>query len=184
MRFFKKLARYNVCLLQEQLALHPELWDEHRFRTELGPDAPFSRTSDIWLRWRALAELTEPKHYNEPHFAVFWPAWHTLPALHPIVFDLMHRVHATHLGAILITRVPAGERVKPHSDKGGWNAEMMDTKVYVPIQTNDRCETYCEDERIVMQEGDAWRFDNLVTHGLDNHGAEDRISAVITMRTK
>lgn len=166
------------------LAATPELWDAHPFRTQGGPDSPFDRTSDIWVRWRAPEELTEPRSFGEPHFATWYPAWRALPSLHQIVFHLMHKVRATHLGGILITRIPAGEQVKPHSDAGGWHAEFYDTKFYLPLQTNELCVNWCEDERVVMRVGEAWRFENRVMHGLINDGEIDRISAIICMKTE
>lgn len=184
MQYFQKIAEgIGVAPVMAQLNEHLELWDQHPFRTRLGPDGPFDRTSDIWIRWRPLNDLKEPKDFNAPHFAVFYPAWENLPALHGVVFAIMAAVRATHLGAILITRVPPGVSIKPHNDRGGWNAETMDTKVYLTIKTNPYVETYCEDERIVMREGDVWAFNNLVTHGLDNRGETERVSAIITMRT-
>ena len=40
---------------------------------------------------------------------MFYPAWHALPHLRPIVFGLMARLEAVQLGGVLITRVPAGK---------------------------------------------------------------------------
>ena len=165
-----------------QLQEHPELWDQYQARTTR-PGSAHKETSDIWLRFRDPRELVDDISFCEPHFAVFYPAWENLPALHGVVFAIMAAVRATHLGAILITRVPPGVSIKPHNDRGGWNAETMDTKVYLTIKTNPYVETYCEDERIVMREGDVWAFNNLVTHGLDNRGETERVSAIITMRT-
>lgn len=163
---------------------HPELWDANPFRTQGGPGSPFHGTSDIWVRWRRLDECTSRKAFIEPHFPVFYPAWYDLPDVWPIVFDLMANAQATALGGILITRVPAGGEIKAHTDAGGWHAEFYRYKVYVPLQTNDRCVNWCEDEEVVMGVGEAWRFNNLVQHGLRNEGPTDRISLIVCMRTE
>jgi hypothetical protein len=181
MKYFQKIARYNVEALDEQLAAQPELWDRDTERTS---HPVFAGTSDIWVRWRARDELTAPEHWGEPHWPVFWPAWHALPALAPIVYDLMHREHATHLGGILITRIPAGGRIKPHSDAGGWHAEKYNRKIYVPLRTNDRVVNYCGDERVVMARGQAWFFDNLVTHRVENDGPTERQTLIVCMQTE
>jgi hypothetical protein len=186
MRHFALLGRFRgeAAMVLAELEDHPELWDEHPFRTLGGPESPFDQTSDIWVRWRPLWQLTKPEHFREPHFAEWYPAWHALPSLHDVVFNLMWMVRATHLGGILITRIPAGEQVKPHTDAGGWHAEFYDTKVYLPLQTNERCLNWCEDEQVIMLPGEAWRFENRVMHGLINDGETDRISAIVCMKTE
>lgn len=180
MKWFKKHARYNVASLAEQLDAQPELWDERPQRLMKG--GPFEGTSDIWVRWRAEHELTSPQAYLEPHFAVWYPAWRKLPALQPIVYDLMARTKAVHLGGILLTRIPAGGEIKAHHDRGGWHAEFYNTKVYVVIRNNDKCVNFCGGEQVIMSVGDAWQFDNQVLHGLYNQGPTERVSAIICMR--
>lgn len=178
MRYFQKIARYNVENLAEQLDAQPELWDQHSARVK---HDTFAGTSDIWVRWRPFEELTDPSKYLEPHFPVFYPAWYRLPALELIVFDLMAREKATHLGGILITRIPAGGLIKPHRDSG-WHPEFYRRKVYVPIQTNDRVVNHCEDERVTMRRGEAWFFNNLVTHMVENNGDTERRTLIVCMR--
>lgn len=179
MKYFRKVARYNLWPLEEQIDANPDLWDVHRQRI----DTPnFYGTSDIWVRYRAIEELTEPRRFLEPHFATFYPAWHKLTALHPIVYDLMSRLKAVHLGGILITRVPPGGKIKPHSDAGSWHAEFFATKIYIPVKTNDRCVNRCEDESVVMRRGDAWFFNNLVIHSVENDGDTERVTAIVCLR--
>jgi len=181
MKYFEKIARYNVWPLEEQLDAHPELWNTHGQRTV---HDTFYGTSDIWVRFRDPSELKEPKHFGEPHFPVWYPAWEKLPALQPIVFDLMARVKATHLGGILITRIPPHGGIKPHHDRGGWHAEHYRRKVYVPIKTTDQVSNHCEDETVIMRRGDAWWFENLVTHSVVNSGDTERVTLIVCMRTE
>jgi hypothetical protein len=179
---FKYHGRYDVRGLSYQLATQPELWNERPQR--LYQSGPFNATDDIWVRWRPENELIGPQSYLEPHFATWYPAWHRLPALQPMVFDLMARLSATHLGGILVTRVPAGREVKPHDDRGSWHAEFYTTKVYVVIENNEHCVNRCGGEEVVMAPGEAWEFDNLVTHSVVNNGQSDRVSAIICMKTE
>jgi hypothetical protein len=169
-----------VSALRSQILAQPELWDAHPGRTNEG--SPHYGVPDIWVRYRAIEELTEPAHFGEPHFASFYPAWRALPALHPIVYGLMAREKAVYLGGILITKIPPGGEVKPHHDRGGWHAEFMNTKIYVGIQGNQQCTNYCEDESLVIRPGEAWTFNNLLTHSVVNHGDCDRITAIVCMR--
>ena len=88
------------------------------------------------------------------------------------------------LGGILLTKIPPGCQVKPHHDRGRWHAEFYNRKIYIPLKTNDRCVNHCEDESVVMGGGQAWWFDNLVTHSVVNDGDDERITAIICLRTE
>lgn len=179
MKHFNKLADYDVAPVMAQLDARPDLWDARRDRTKAHT---FRQTSDIWVRYRPLAELTEPKKFAEPHFATWYPAWHALPALRPIVFSLMAKTEAVYLGGILITRIPAGGSIEPHHDRGSWHAEYLNTKVYVPLRANERCINRCLDEQIVISPGEAVSFNNLVTHSVHNNGDTERVTLIVCLR--
>lgn len=184
MKHFHKIAEgIDFSGVQDQLAAHPELWNTNTDRlTRAG--SPFVGTSDIWLRYRRLDELTSLDRYREPHFAAFYPAWKLLPTLHHIVFGLMSQVKAVYLGGVLITRIPAGGCVAPHHDRGSWHAEFCNTKVYAVIQANDQCVNYCGDEQIVIKAGEAVTFDNLLTHSVENRGFTDRVTLICCFRVE
>ena len=182
MPHFSRIADgIDVRSILGQLEAHPELWDQHTAR-KIAPGTPHSQMSDIWVRWRALEELREPKDYAEPHFGVWYPAWHALPALQPLIYGLMAQVRCVHLGGILITRIPPGGGIDPHHDRGGWHAEYHNCKVYVPLKSNARCVNVCEGEEIVMRVGECWSFNNLLVHSVENGGSEERITVIVSMR--
>ncbi len=183
MRNFCQIAA-NVDVLPLVLDLYrqPELWDQNNVRT--AGDGPFKGTNDIWARFRDPAELVSRESFAEPFTPVFYPAWNALPHLRPIVFGLMARCEAVQLGAVLITRVPAGQQVAPHHDRGRWHAEFFGLKVYIPLATNSRVISTCEDESVVMEIGSAWSFPNTVMHSTVNNGETDRITAIICMRVE
>lgn len=163
-----------------ELDAQPGLWDVQQARTRYA-GSPHRETSDIWLRFRDPAKPLSPSAVIEPHFAVFYPAWYALPALHDIVFDLMARQRAVYLGGILITRLGAGKVVHAHHDRGSWHAEYLNRKVYVILRAN-RCVNWCDDERVTMLPGEAWCFENLKLHGVANLGETERIALIVTMR--
>ena len=170
----------GVDALAAELDRQPDLWNERPARTQL---AAFRGTDDIWLRWRNEAELTSPEAYLEPHYPVFYPPWYKLKAAHSIVKALVERFRPGFVGGILITRIPAGESVKPHKD-GGWHAHYCNAKFYVPLRANDRCVNHAEGgQRVVMREREVWAFDNTVTHWVENDGEEERISLIVCMKT-
>jgi aspartyl/asparaginyl beta-hydroxylase len=181
--YARKIAQgIDVIPALSQIAAAAEFWGQFPVRTE--GRSPHRESRDIWLRFRAWDELTDRRNYGEPHFAVWYPAWHALPALHPIVFDIARQVEAEYIGGILLTSIPAGARIYPHHDRGSWHAEWLNTKVYVILSANDACINRYESEEYRMRTGEAWQFDNQVVHSVENNGETDRISLIITMRTE
>jgi hypothetical protein len=183
-RYFHQIAQgIDVRPVLEQLDAQPELWDQLPFR-RTAPGTPHSQMTDIWLRFRPAAELIHPWNYAEPFHSVFYPAWRALPALHPITFALMSVVRAVELGGILITRIPPGGIIEPHDDRGRWHAEFHNCKLYVPLRSNEQCINICEDEQLVMRPGEAWMFNNLLVHSVENRGDSERITLIISMRVE
>jgi len=99
-----------------------------------------------------------------------------------VVYSLMAMTQAVHLGNVLLTRIPPGGQIEPHIDTG-WAPEWFTSKFYVVLQS-DRCVNVCGDESVQMRAGEVWRFENRVTHSVDNRGDVDRISLIITMRSE
>lgn len=163
-----------------QIDAHPDLWGVDPERTDFA-GSPHYESKDIWLRFRPRRELNGPESFGEPHWAEFYPAWHALPALHPIVFHIMWRMHATYLGGILLTRMPPGSAILPHVDRG-WHPEWNNCKVYAILRANEDCINFCADERVIMRPGDLWAFENRVLHGVRNGGDTERVALIVTMR--
>lgn len=180
---FRIMDGVDVARLNLEVDANPDLWDSDTIRTA-DDNGPFSGTSDLWLRYRAKEELTSPEKYKEPHFAVWYPAVDKFPSVKPIVRELMTRTGATHLGGVMLTRIPAGKAIKPHDDRGSWHAEFMNCKVYLPVKTNVRCYNWVEDDEVVMRVGEAWYFNNLVTHSVENMGNSERVTLIVCMRVE
>lgn len=181
-RFFRICENLNVEDLVNQLEDHPELWGVHKFRTDRA-DSPFHYAPDIWVRYRDFSELKEPKNYLEPHFGEFYPAWDVLTELRPIVFAMMYLTEAVHLGGILITRIPVGSKVGAHHDGGSWHAEYTDCKAFITLKGGKGCTFRCAEDEQEFKVGDAWTFNNLLTHSVENNGEEDQITLIVSMRS-
>lgn len=164
-----------------QLDANPSLWGRNPERIAV-EGSPHAQSQDIWVRFRDPSVLHEPADYGAPHWAVWYPAWHVLTALHPVVFALASDVRATYIGGILITRIPAGAAILPHIDRG-WHPDTMDTKAYLVLRANEDCINRCGDEAVIMRPGEAWVFRNDITHSVENHGETERIAVIVTMRT-
>ena len=182
-RLLGKLFRQSECdAVLSQIEAHPELWDQNNERTTL-PNSPHAQSSDIWLRFRARAELDTPAKFGEPHFAEFYPAWRELPAVQHMPFKIMTALGAVYLGGILLTRLPPGAEILPHVDTG-WHPEFLNAKAYVILKANERCLNHCGDETVIMLPGEAWLFNNRVMHSVQNRGQTERIALIITMRVE
>ena len=179
---FMKIA-FGVDTMPILLELHrtPALWDLHTNRQSY-PNTPHGDTKTIIVRFRPEAEIKGKHSYNEEHRNVFWPAWRSLPSLRPLVFNLMTRVAAVELGTVLITRLPPGGAILPHSDRGSWAAEYYQTKCHLVLAGS--AISRCVDDAVTMTQGDCFTFDNLLIHSVENHGDCDRICLIVAMRTE
>lgn len=186
MRHFRKVcSRIDVATLREQLAYHPELWDQFSSRKQ-SAGTPHSRMSDIWIRYRDHADLERlgREGFNSIHVPVWYPAWHALSALRPIVFDLMAKVEGEMMGGILLTRIPAGEGIEPHVDTG-WHVETY-KKFYVSVESAPGARFCCNHdgvhECIEPVPGECWEFDNRKSHWVINKSGQDRVTLIICIR--
>lgn len=181
MKYFQQIANsIDVIPLALALQRNSDLWGQNTER-KTAEQSPHTQMDDIWIRWRVKEELTSKEKYNEPHFAEWYPAYYKLPQLRAIIYGLMARVEAVHLGGVLLTKIPPGGEIAPHAD-AGWHPEFYNTKVYVPVQTNPGVLNIVRNETVVMRGGDAWVFNNTVTHSVKNHGQDDRITLIVCMR--
>ena len=138
--------------------------------------------TDIWVRFRAPDQVTSLRSHQEEYRCVNWPAWFSLPALRPLIFAMMQRVQAVELGSILITRLPEGGEIKPHSDKGSWPAEFYNMKLHLIV--SGQASVNCNEETAIFKGGDLFTFDNLQVHSVQNHWPEDRVALIVSMRVE
>lgn len=169
--------QFDIAPLANQLAGHPEIWNQYRWRTE-HPRSPHREVDDIWVRYNAIENLGP--HFNEPHEAVWYPVVQKIPSVKALVFDVLHAVGGEHLGGVLITRIPVGKQVYPHVDQG-WHAVSHD-KYAVQICGNSE-QSFCfEDESLSALPGELYRFNNQAPHWVLNPSDQDRITLIICVR--
>ena len=174
------LIAHNIDTLPLQLELtrNEALWDSNPQRRTY-PGSPHAAMTDITARYMPEDQVGLDSRGRE-HRNVFWPAWYALPALRPLVFGLMARVQAVELGSIIITRLPPGEMIQPHSDAGSWAPEFYSSKAHVTVA--GRARVRCDEETCEFETGTCWTFNNLLTHSVENIGDVDRVSVIISMR--
>lgn len=171
----------DTALLNQQIAENPQLWNQNTER-KIGENSPHAEMSDIWVRFRPKSELTSIESYAEAHIPAWYESREVLIEVERISLDLMAYFRAVQLGGVLITKIPPGGSIKPHDDKGRWHPEFFNTKIYIPLQSNELCLNFCEEDTVNMMPGEVWEFDNLKTHSVVNNGETDRITLIISMR--
>jgi hypothetical protein len=183
--FIKIVDGINVEPICFSLLQHPELWDE-RIKRKDDEKSPHRSMSDIWVRYNDDTYAKDSGDYskfNDLHYPIWYPAINHLPMIRPLCIGLMGKMGATHLGGVLITKIPPGGSIEPHIDSN-WHAKFYNCKLYIPLQTNNKCYNRCEDEIVVMETGQCWYFNNTVDHEIRNNGYDDRITLIICMRVE
>lgn len=154
-----------------------DLFGEHSDR---GFDSPHYEMVDIWIRYNDIrlygSDLTG---FNDEHKAVWYPAYYKLPEIKPIISDIFSAVDGGELGGVLITKLPPWGKVHPHVD-GGWHADYYD-KYYVPIEDHGSIFGF-EDGDIMAKEGEVYKFDNSISHWVNNDTNEDRIALIVCIK--
>lgn len=158
-------------------ALHKNehLWNEVRDRTE-SPSSPHHEIDDIWARYAKYEE----SQATGPHESVWYPSADILP-VRDLAHFLMQYVRGERLGGVLLTRIKAGARCKPHSDSG-WHADYYQ-KFAIQVQSSPG-QFFCfEGQRLEPMPGDIYWFDNSYTHWVENDTAHDRVTLIVCIKT-
>lgn len=164
----------NVSGIYWKLLEHPEFWNEHTTRTE-SPDSPHHGLDDIWARFGEAERAAD----GEAHDSKWYPSADAL-GIKQICYDIMHSVQGDELGGVLITRIPAGKRCKPHTDPG-WHARRY--QKYALQITSAPGQKFCfEGEELETKPGDLFWFDNQYLHWVENPTNYERITMIICIR--
>lgn len=171
--------------LVDQITNQPELWNANVFRTlgnvGEGYGNPHKAVQDIivrfndWKNWKG-----DRMKFNERHESVWWAAYSKLPAVKPLVLDLVRLFEAEAIGMVLITRIPPGGGVKRHVD-GGWHAQHY-LKFALQLKSAPG-QKFCYDEiELETEPGDLYAFDNSKPHWVTNPTDQDRWTLIMCLR--
>jgi hypothetical protein len=160
------------------ITAQPELFGQHPQRTS-APGSPHHMVSDICVRYNDLANLGP--RFNQEHDSVWYPAWYALPPLKPLIFQLMDWLEGERLGGILITKLPPGGKVFPHTDSG-WHAAYYD-KFYIALQNPPGAVFRFPNRDLIARPGDCFWFDNSVPHSVSNDSDQDRLALIVCIKT-
>ena len=163
----------------KELMANDHLFGELNARKD-SPGSPHSEMQDIWVRYGDISEMVKSGDFSkiaDEHDSIWLK---DLPAIKRLCFEVMALVDGERLGGVLITRLPPGGRIKPHTDSG-WHSEYYD-KFYIPIK-NAKGSIFCfEDGTINPDEGDVWQFDNSKVHWVENNSNQDRIALITCIK--
>jgi hypothetical protein len=180
--FLKIADGIDVGPLRLALVRQPELFGIHSLRSDFYA-SPHSQMTDVWVRYNHIENLKDGHEaFNGPHESVWYPEADLIPDVFPIAFGLMQLVRGERLGGVLVTKIPPGGKIAPHSDKG-WHAEYYD-KYFVPIQSDPGAVFGFEDGVINATPGEAYWFRNDGLHWVENNSTRDRIALIVCIKSR
>ena len=171
---------FQVLPLQASINRQPELFGQFKQRAQMYM-SPHTGMKDIWVRYNDIGKYTDMSTFNDEHEPIWYPAFYCLPEITDILMRLMQLTEGQKLGGVLITKVPPGGRIEPHTDHG-WHASYY-SKFYIPIQNGEGAAFHFTDGVIKPALGDVWWFDNSVEHWVVNDSDEDRLALIVCIRT-
>lgn len=183
MRHFQLIGSADVLPLVMTLQQQPGLWNEHRFRTTY-KGTPHRDVDDILLRFSSFDKIADPdciEDVLQDTDPVFYPAWHKLVQVRPIVFDTMRRMEAIALGRVIISRLRPGGAIAAHADADGAYTAQEGLRLHVALQGEPGSLYHCGGETVTMRTGQVWWFDHRAVHAVENNSADDRIHLMIDM---
>jgi len=162
----------NVAGIYWHIQSNPHLWNQYTDRTAPA-DSPHHGLDDIWVRFVPHEAIKDgPQDCR----------WYLdIPGVRQLCADIMHSVQGTELGGVLITRVPAGAEVKPHTDPG-WHARRYEK--YAIQLTSAPGQRFCfeNDEYLETQPGDVFWFNNEFLHWVTNPTQYERVTMIVCVR--
>ena len=168
----------------EEINKNPELWNKFNHRRDHYKNSPHEDVLDIWLRYNRIENFDKdhPERFSDEHESVWYLAIEQLPEVRLLIDKLLWELPTkVKLGGCLITKIPAGKSVKPHTDNG-WHAEYYKDKYLVLLQSAPG-QLFCfDDETHEGIAGEVFKFENQSPHWVINPSDVDRISLIISIR--
>jgi hypothetical protein len=179
MKHFMKIAEgIDMIPMQMELANNEDLWDANTLRTAM-PGSPHAACHDAWLLFNRF-ELDNPENVIDDKDVVAYEAWYRLPYTRQLALDLLHRVGGIRLGRVVLTKLPVGKRIIPHTDMGA--PASYYTRFQIAIQSLPGVVFKIEDEQAQFLTGQVWRINNRAEHSVENNSADDRITLIVDVR--
>lgn len=190
MQNFYRLSQ-GVDVRSLMLAIHRHekdkgIWKEDTYLRDY-PQGPFGDCESIILRFppRSVHETEEAlkKHLEnfDQHECVDQDVFKLLPEARPLIFSLMTFVQGERLGRVIINKIRPGGVIYPHADTAA-HAKYFD-RFHIVLSSSPGVIFRAGDERVYMETGSVWWFNNAIEHEVINNSADDRIHMVVDIRT-
>ena len=170
--------KFNVEKLKN-FVVNCDLWDKYTQR-RVAKGTPHSEMTDIWVRYKNPEDCIKNgdwSAFTEKHKSEWLE---DLPDVKFMAKYLMKHLGGKQLGGILITKLPPGGRIQPHTDSG-WHAEYYD-KYFISIKNSNGARFHFDDCHIEPSEGEVYAFRNDKNHWVENDSSEDRIAMIICIK--
>tara|TARA_R110002012_G_scaffold317786_2_gene534851 strand:- start:48 stop:638 length:591 start_codon:yes stop_codon:yes gene_type:complete len=169
---------FDVSALKEFL-VDCDLWDKYPQR-RTAENSPHSEMKDIWVRYKNPEECIKTgdwSAFTKEHESEWLE---NIPNVKTIAYRMVEFVNGEKLGGVLITKLPPGARIQPHTD-AGWHAEYYD-KYFISIKNENGSRFHFDDCHIDPKEGEVYAFRNDKNHWVENDSSEDRIAMIICIK--
>lgn len=176
---FKLAAGINMTPLMAQIQRQSALWQADTYLRDY-PQGPFEDVETIFLRFPPASVTELERGTRDQHECVWMDGALHLPAARALIFSLMSTVEGERLGRVMLNKIRPGGRIFAHADTPA-HAEYWDRYHYV-VQSAPGVVFRVGEERLTMQTGEVWWFQNLIEHEVINNSADDRIHLVIDIR--
>jgi hypothetical protein len=175
MLYMKLGSGMNVGTLLFQMALHQELWNQNLERIDF-KGSPHRETQDIWLRYHDKERAVKgEKGWHDEQYPIWYPGAYALPAVKPMLLNLMASVGGESLHGALIYKIPPGKKIYPHTDPG-WHVNYTDKfNIYLQSDPKTVFNYPRHGEQMRTNTGDVYWFRNDVEHEVINEGDSDHI---------
>lgn len=171
----------NMFPLAVEIIRQPHLWKEDTYLRDY-PQGPFKDVETIFLRFPSASVTELERSQKDQHECVWMDGSLHLPAARTLIFALMSQVQGERLGRVMINKIVPGGRIYPHADSPE-HANYWDRFHYV-VSSAPGVTFRCGDEKVHMDTGDVWWFQNANEHEVINNSAHDRIHLIIDIRTQ
>jgi hypothetical protein len=178
--FLRIAAGINMTPLMMQIQRQPNLWKIDTYLRDY-PQGPFNDVDTIFLRFPPSSVTELERTQKDQHECDWMDGAVHLPMVKGLIFALMATVEGERLGRVMLNRIRPGGMIYPHADTPA-HAQYWDRYHYV-VQSAPGCVFRCADEKVQMQVGECWWFQNELEHEVINNSADDRIHLIIDIRT-
>ncbi len=156
----------DYAALLTQLTEQPDLWKPDPYWLQHKQGSVLYAQDNIVLRYIKAPGYTRP-------------AMLALPAAQDIVRSLLWVTRGALLGNVVISRLGPRQEIVPHIDTMPPGIPPLYQRHQVPLSVAPGCLFHCGDESVYMRPGQAWWFNNQVTHSVKNDSDADRISMFV-----